>query len=104
MLTIKFIIYGIVMLVLSLLMLWTFFTSDNESKLTRVGFMIISCGFFLYSIGLFFSDEPTRATATFLLASGVVTSGMGYSGLKTKVFHIVLGVVLTVVLITRFML
>lgn len=104
MLTIKFLIYGIVMLVLSLLMLWAFYTGTNESKLTRVGFMIISCGFFLYSMGLFFLNEPSRAIATFLLASGVVTSGMGYSSLKAKVFHIVLGVVLIVVLITRFVL
>ena len=92
------------MLVLSVLMLWTFFTSDNESKLTRVGFMIISCGFFLYGVGLFFVNEPTRAIATFLLASGVVTAGMGYKNWKTKLFHAVLGVVLVVVMYTRFML
>lgn len=92
------------MLVLSLLMIWTFFTSDNESKLTRVGFMIISCGFFLYGVGLFFVNEPTRAIATFLVASGVVTSGLGYDSWKTKVFHAVLGVVLVVVMFTRFVL
>ena len=104
MLTIKFIIYGIVMRVLSLLMLWAFITGNNESKLTRVGFMIISSGFFLYGVGLFFVNEPSRAVATFLLASGVVTAGMGYKDWKTKLFHIVLGVILVVVMYTRFML
>lgn len=104
MLTIKFIVYGIVMFVLSSTMIWMLLTSKEESKLTKIGFGVLSIGFFMYGVGLFMVNDPTRAIATLLLAVGVVTAGLGYDSLKAKVCHGILGLVLLVVMFTRFML
>lgn len=102
MLSFEFIVFGVILYVLSLLTGMMFFTSEQETKVTRVGFLIVAVGFGLYATGLYLLAEVTRAIATFVIGSGIITCGIGYQDKVPKVLHIIMGLVIYGVLITRF--
>lgn len=104
MLSFEFIVFGVILYVISLLTGMMFFNSDQESKVTRIGFLIVALGFGLYATGLFLLVEVSRAIATFVIGSGIITCGLGYQEKVPKVLHFIMGLVIYGVLITRFVL
>lgn len=104
MLPIEFVLFGVLMLVLGVSTAYMFFTSTRESKVTRVGFLIVSIGFLMFSAGLFAESTETRAVATFAIGSGIIISGLGYDSKLAKFIHVVLGLVLYGVMFYRYML
>lgn len=104
MLTFEFIVFGVLMSVLSVSTAYLFFKNDQETKTARVGYLIVALGFALYSIGLFATIELTRALATFIIGSGIITCGIGYPEKVPKWIHIGLGITIYGVMLTRFVL
>lgn len=102
MLSIEFIVFGVILYVLSLLTGMMFFNNEQENMITRVGFLTVAIGFALYATGLFVLAEVSRAIATFVIGSGIITCGIGYQKKVPKVLHIIMGLVIYGVLITRF--
>ena len=104
MLSLEFILFGVLMLVLGVATAYMFFTSTRESKVTRVGFLIVAIGFLMFSAGLFAESTETRAVVTFTIGSGFIISGLGYDSKLAKFIHVVLGLVLYGVMFYRYML
>lgn len=102
MLSFEFIVFGVILYVISLLTGMMFFTSEQENMVTRVGFLTVAVGFALYATGLFVLAEVARAIATFVIGSGIITCGLGYQDTVPKVLHFIMGLVIFGVLITRF--
>lgn len=102
MLPFEFIVFGVVFYVLSILTGMMFFNNDQENMVTRIGFLVVAIGFALYATGLFLHEEVSRAIATFVIGSGIITCGIGYQDKVPKVLHFIMGLVIYGVLITRF--
>lgn len=103
MLSVEFILVGVLMFVLSVATSYMFYTSTQETKTTRVGFLIVAIGFLLFSIGLLADNMETRFVATFVIGSGLITSGVGYESKLAKFIHIILGLIIYGVMFYRYM-
>lgn len=103
MLTTTAFVYGLLTCVLGILTGRLFFVSVEESKITRVGFLVVSLGFFILGLGLFSAEETVKVIGTFTVGAGVIVSGLGYESTGAKVLHLILGGVVFIALILRYM-
>lgn len=101
----QIILFGILMLILTVGTGYLGFTSKTESQETRWGFLTMSLGFLIILIGIFSIGNATgESIGTFTVGAGAILTGFGYKEHVPKILHIMIGIVVIGIGISRYIL